>query len=97
MNNEVGVVPLSSLRVDGGMTVVESLMRLQADFLGIETLRAKMPETSALGAAMAAGFAKGVDVWNPFLETESMERDAFHPTMGEKGVYILCDHGFDTH
>ncbi|OXA62917.1 putative glycerol kinase 3 [Folsomia candida] len=84
MNNEVGVVPLSSLRVDGGMTVVESLMRLQADFLGIETLRAKMPETSALGAAMAAGFAKGVDVWNPFLETESMERDAFHPTMGEK-------------
>ncbi|XP_021961797.1 glycerol kinase [Folsomia candida] len=85
INNEAGVVPLCSLRVDGGMTVVDSLMRMQADFLGIETLRAKMPETTALGAAMAAGFAKGVDVWNPFLEQEdAIGVDVFRPTMDQK-------------
>lgn len=89
INNEAGVVPLCSLRVDGGMTVVDSLMRMQADFLGIETLRAKMPETTALGAAMAAGFAKGVDVWNPFLEQEdAIGVDVFRPTMDQKGIKV---------
>ncbi|MCF7929441.1 MAG: glycerol kinase GlpK, partial [Spirochaetales bacterium] len=50
---------LSQLRVDGGMTASEILMQFQADILGAEVVRPKMPETTALGAAYAAGLAVG--------------------------------------
>lgn len=36
-------------------SLADSLMQLQADLLGINTVRPSMPETTALGAAMAAG------------------------------------------
>ncbi|XP_021960647.1 glycerol kinase [Folsomia candida] len=81
INSEVGVVPISSLRVDGGMTVVAHLMQLQADFLGIEVLRSEMGEMSALGAAMAAGNAEGVQVWDIFTKSDSIPGDAFHPKL----------------
>jgi glycerol kinase len=53
--NQEGGHPLSSLQVDGGMTTSDSLMQLQSDILGIDTVRPSMPETTALGAAIAAG------------------------------------------
>ena len=48
---------LKSLAVDGGMTVNDLLMEMQSSFLGIEVLRPKMVETTALGAAIAAALA----------------------------------------
>ncbi|KAK3770700.1 hypothetical protein RRG08_037892 [Elysia crispata] len=63
MNKDSGL-DLTSVRVDGGMTVNLLLMQIQADLLGIDVVRPSMTETTALGAAMAAGSAEGVDVWD---------------------------------
>uniref|UniRef100_A0A8W4FE71 glycerol kinase n=1 Tax=Sus scrofa TaxID=9823 RepID=A0A8W4FE71_PIG len=76
MNRDCGI-PLNHLQVDGGMTTNKVLMQLQADILHIPVIRASMPETTALGAAMAAGAAHGVDVWSlkpEDLSTVMMER-----------------------
>jgi glycerol kinase len=54
------VLPLTRLRVDGGMTVNETLLRLQADLLGIPVVRPEVKEMSVLGAAIAAGLDQGV-------------------------------------
>ncbi|MBO9534063.1 MAG: glycerol kinase GlpK [Solirubrobacteraceae bacterium] len=53
-------VPLESLKVDGGMTVNELLMQFQADVLGVPVVRPEITETTALGAAYAAGLAVGL-------------------------------------
>ncbi|MGH3711329.1 MAG: glycerol kinase GlpK [Pseudonocardiaceae bacterium] len=50
---------LSSLKVDGGMVGNELLMQFQADILGVPVIRPAVSETSALGAAYAAGLAVG--------------------------------------
>uniref|UniRef100_A0A671X3I6 glycerol kinase n=1 Tax=Sparus aurata TaxID=8175 RepID=A0A671X3I6_SPAAU len=63
MNQDSGV-PLTMLQVDGGMTSNRLLMQLQADILCMSVVRPTMSETTALGAAMAAGAAEGVEVWN---------------------------------
>jgi glycerol kinase len=52
-------VPLSSLKVDGGMVGNELLMQFQADQLGVPVVRPVVAETTALGAAYAAGLAVG--------------------------------------
>ncbi len=52
-------VPLRELRVDGGMTADELLMQFQADVLGMPVIRPTVTETTALGAAFAAGLATG--------------------------------------
>lgn len=52
-------IALSSLRVDGGMVVNELLMQFQADILNREVVRPVIQETTALGAAYAAGLAVG--------------------------------------
>jgi glycerol kinase len=59
-------VQLELLKVDGGATVNDTLMQLQADILGVPVVRPVVAETTALGAAYAAGLAVGV--W-PDLET----------------------------
>ncbi len=56
---EAADVPLGELRVDGGMTQNELLMQLQADVLGMPVIRPVVSETTALGAAFAAGLAVG--------------------------------------
>jgi glycerol kinase len=58
MNADSGV-PLTELKVDGGMVVNETLMQFQADILGVDVVRPKVAETTALGAAYAAGLAVG--------------------------------------
>ena len=50
---------IMELRVDGGMTANELLMQFQADILGIPVVRPVVTETTALGAAYAAGLAVG--------------------------------------
>lgn len=58
MNNDSGV-PLKALKVDGGMVVNDMLMQFQADVLDVPVVRPKVAETTALGAAYAAGLAVG--------------------------------------
>jgi glycerol kinase len=58
MNQDSGVT-LSSLKVDGGMVQNELLMQFQADILDVPVIRPKVTETTALGAAYAAGLAVG--------------------------------------
>jgi len=51
--------PIAELRVDGGMVANDTLMQFQADVLGIPVVRPAVAETTALGAAYAAGLAVG--------------------------------------
>jgi glycerol kinase len=53
-------VDLVELRVDGGMTGNDLLMQFQADILGVDVVRPRVAETTALGAAYAAGLSVGV-------------------------------------
>ena len=59
MEQDSGVT-LDTLRVDGGMTDDELLMQFQADIVNRAVVRPKVKETTALGAAFAAGLAVGV-------------------------------------
>jgi glycerol kinase len=52
-------VRLTALKVDGGMVFNELLMQFQADILNVRVIRPKVAETTALGAAYAAGLAVG--------------------------------------
>ena len=61
MNNDSGVA-LKSLKVDGGMVANELLMQFQSDILNVPVVRPAVTETTALGAAYAAGLA--VSFWN---------------------------------
>lgn len=61
MNADSGV-DLTELKVDGGMVQDELLMQFQADILGVPVIRPQVAETTALGAAYAAGIAVGF--WN---------------------------------
>jgi glycerol kinase len=81
-------VRLSVLRTDGGMVVNELLMQFQADILGRTVVRPAVKETTALGAAYAAGLATGfyanveelraqwsVDkTWEPQMDVERREK-----------------------
>ncbi len=59
-------VRLTALKVDGGMVFNELLMQFQADLLNVPVIRPKVAETTALGAAYAAGLAVGF--WKNFDE-----------------------------
>jgi glycerol kinase len=77
-------VKLTALKVDGGMVFNETLMQFQSDLLGVPVIRPKVAETTALGAAYAAGLAVGFwkdfdelranwgldKAWSPQMETE---------------------------
>lgn len=51
--------PLQEMKVDGGITVNELCMQIQADIMGIKVIRPEIRETTALGAAYGAGLALG--------------------------------------
>jgi glycerol kinase len=74
-------VELSELRVDGGMTANTLLMQFQADILGVDVVRPKVAETTALGAAYAAGLAVGF--WSGLDEIRDLweEGGRWHPNM----------------
>ena len=75
--------PAGELRVDGGMIRNELLMQFQADVLGRPVVAPPIAETSALGAAYAAGLAVGF--WSGLDELRSMDRAAqrWEPSMPE--------------
>ncbi len=58
MSNDSGI-ELTEMRVDGGITSNELCMQMQSDILGFEIVRPQIQETTALGAAYAAGLAVG--------------------------------------
>ena len=87
MEKDAGLV-LQGVRVDGGMVANELLLQFQADILNREVVRPVVQETTALGAAYAAGLAvdfySGIDalrenwkaqrVWNPQMEQAERDR-----------------------
>lgn len=78
---------LSELKVDGGMSNSALCMQTQADLVRIPIIRPKMRETTALGAAIAAGFA--VDVWKSFDELKEVNtagQTTFEPKMDGKAA-----------
>ncbi|GAB2808871.1 glycerol kinase GlpK [Lentzea nigeriaca] len=88
MNADSGV-PLTELKVDGGMVANELLMQFQADVLDVPVVRPVVAETTALGAAYAAGLAVGYwssldelranwaedKRWTPELDADERERE----------------------
>lgn len=75
--------PLSELRVDGGMTANALLMQFQADITGIPVVSPKVVETTALGAAYAAGLATGVWSGPEELKSKWQEGSRFEPSISE--------------
>src|SRR5918992_476766 len=80
MNQDSGV-PLESLKVDGGMVANDLLMQFQADLLGVPVIRPKVPETTSLGAAYAAGLATGFWAEVEDLRENWVEDKRWEPTM----------------
>jgi glycerol kinase len=62
-------VKLTALKVDGGMVGNETLMQFQSDVLGVPVIRPLVAETTALGAAYAAGLATGF--WSSINELQN--------------------------
>ncbi|NUS74238.1 MAG: glycerol kinase GlpK [Corynebacteriales bacterium] len=91
MNADSGV-PLTTLKVDGGMVVNDLLMQFQSDILGVPVIRPVVNETTALGAAYAAGLAVGFwesteDIinnwaqdkeWTPAMDANTRETEYAH-------------------
>jgi glycerol kinase len=75
---------LKKLKVDGGMTTNDLLMQFQSDILNVEVIRPTMTETTALGAAYAAGLAVGF--WKDIndLATNWQAGKTWIPSMKEK-------------
>ncbi|CEP08656.1 hypothetical protein [Parasitella parasitica] len=69
MNQDAGV-PLKALKVDGGVSNSNVAMQIQADILGLKVDRPSMRETTAFGAAIAAGLAVGV--WNSIHDLDQV-------------------------
>ena len=67
-------VALTQMRVDGGITASELCMQIQADVMGIEIIRPQITETTALGAAYAAGLAIGY--WESIEEIKANWRES---------------------
>lgn len=79
-------VALNEVRVDGGASVMDSMLQRQANELAVPVLRPRDHETTALGAAYLAGLAEGVwssidevsRMWTLDQRFEPLERDGSH-------------------
>jgi len=84
MEKDAGV-KLEALAVDGGMSNSDLCMQIQADVIQIPVDRPRMRETTALGAAIAAGFAAGV--WKSFDDLKEINKEGrffFKPKISQK-------------
>ncbi|MCI0521737.1 MAG: glycerol kinase GlpK [Chloroflexi bacterium] len=80
MEKDSGVA-LQALKVDGGMVYNELLMQFQADLLGVPVVRPRVAETTALGAAYAAGLAVGFWANPPDLRANWQVDRTWQPAM----------------
>ncbi|RFA10578.1 glycerol kinase [Subtercola boreus] len=76
-------VPLTELKVDGGATQNDTLLQFQADILGVPVVRPVVAETTALGAAYAAGLATGFWANLDDLRANWLEDKRWEPNMDE--------------
>ena len=76
-------IELTALKVDGGATVNDFLMQLQSDVLGVPVVRPTVNETTALGAAYAAGLAAGFWDGLDVLRANWSEERTFEPAWDE--------------
>ncbi len=79
--SETVQLPFTELKVDGGMTADELLMQFQADVLGVPVVRPRVTETTALGAAFAAGLAIGFWADEDALRERWAEDSRWEPRM----------------
>ena len=77
-------VPLKQMRVDGGITANSLCMQMQADIMGVEIIRPLITETTALGAAYAAGLAIGFWQNTDELAEKWKESRRWKPVSSEK-------------
>ncbi|WP_142784696.1 glycerol kinase GlpK [Changchengzhania lutea] len=79
-------ISINELRVDGGATVNDLLMQFQADVLNTTTVRPKIVETTAMGAAFLAGLAVGY--WESAEEIQSIWQtdEYFNPSKDRKEI-----------
>ncbi len=82
--------PITTLRVDGGASTNDFLMQFQADVLDLPLARPRSPETTARGAAFAAGLAAGVWSGRGELSRMSEEEQRFEPRMDGATRERLC-------
>jgi glycerol kinase len=82
MESDAGIA-LSELKVDGGASKNDFLMQFQADLLGVDVVRPKEVETTALGAAILAGLAVGV--WKSSDEI-TFQRDKIFISEADKNI-----------
>jgi glycerol kinase len=89
MNQDSGVA-LESLKVDGGMVGNDLLMQFQADILGVPVIRPAVAETTALGAAYAAGLATGFWASEDDIRNNWAEDKRWEPQMdaGQRDEYF---------
>lgn len=83
-----------SLRVDGGASVMDLLLQLQADQLGVPVLRPVVQDTTALGAAYLAGLAEGV--WGSLEEvTDNWAVDRVAEPTADADARAAAQAGYD--
>jgi glycerol kinase len=92
--SEASGMPITSLRVDGGASVMDLLLQLQADQLQIPVARSRVSDTTALGAAYLAGLAEGVwaslaelaGLWGADAEAQPRRRGDDHYEQWRRAV-----------
>ncbi|MDA3814363.1 MAG: glycerol kinase GlpK [Candidatus Cloacimonetes bacterium] len=82
---------IKELKVDGGMTASKLLMQFQADILNASVILPNIAETTALGAAYAAGLAVGFWKSKKELQKNWKEKETWHSNMTEKNRNKLYD------
>jgi glycerol kinase len=83
-------VPLAEVKVDGGITANELCMQIQSDIMGIDVIRPEVIETTALGAAYAAGLATGFYRDKDQIRLNWRENKRWRPDLNSK----LANEGF---
>ncbi len=84
-------LPLGQFRVDGGAAASDLLLQFQADLLGIEVVRPRCIETTALGAACLAGLGAGIWSGRTELARQWQAGAVFHPMRSASEVRPLLD------
>ncbi|XP_025831474.1 glycerol kinase-like isoform X2 [Agrilus planipennis] len=75
-------IQLSKLLVDGGMAANDFFMQIQSDICGVTIVRPSVNEITCLGAAIVAGIAEGIEVWD-LNYMSSVPNDVFYPCISE--------------
>ncbi len=90
MRDDAGIA-LAELRVDGGAAVNDFLMQFQADLIGVNVVRPRITETTALGAAYLAGLAVGF--WKTQEEIAALwvSERTFVPMLSNSEAHVLMD------